>query len=65
MKSVNAKDNEALTTLSEYVIGRLGRRVRINLDDNQGKWWMPHQHHALAPSRMEQVRANHVESTWH
>jgi hypothetical protein len=43
MKSVNAKDDEALTLLSEYVIERLGRRVRTNPDDDEDRWWAPHQ----------------------
>ena len=34
MKSVNVREDEARTSLSEYVIKRLGRRVKINPDDN-------------------------------
>jgi hypothetical protein len=64
MKSVNARDDEAPISLLEYVIGRLGRRVRKNPDDDQGKWCMPHQYHPSVPSRMEQARVNHVEATW-
>jgi hypothetical protein len=43
MKSVNSRDDEALMSLSEYVIGRLGRRVRTNPDDDEDRWWVPHQ----------------------